>query len=96
MIQAVKTRKGTKAITSDRWHVVLSHFTTSGDAAVFVRTVHSEHDDRNGCVAEARRLSGTLGRDDATVPAAQRDAVFVCRPHYKSLERSRHRRPKKA
>jgi hypothetical protein len=95
VIQAVKTSKGTEAITSDRWHVVHSHFTKSGEKAVFVRTVHSEHDDRNGCVAAARLLCGTLSDDNSAVPVAHRDEVFVCRPHYKSLERSRHRRPKK-
>ncbi len=94
MIQAVKTKKGTKAITSDRWHVVHSRFQGTGGKLLFVRTVHSEHDDRGGCLEAARVLWGRLSSDGA-VPVAQRDEVFVCRPNYKSLERSRHRRPRK-
>ncbi len=94
MIQTVQTKKGTKAITSDRWHVVHSHFKGKGGKLLFVRTVHSEHDDRVGCLAEARVLWGRLCGDKEAAEA-ERDEVFVCRPNYKSLERSRHRRPKK-
>ncbi|MBX3462142.1 MAG: hypothetical protein KF830_03150 [Planctomycetes bacterium] len=95
MIQAVETTKGTKAITSDHWHVVHSRCTDNGGRVQFVRSVHSEHDARGACVEAAKRLWAILRADESARPAAQRDAVFVCRPNYKSLERSRHRRPRK-
>jgi hypothetical protein len=96
VIQAVQTKKGTKAITSDRWHVVHSRFRGTGGKTLFVRTVHSEHEDRGGCLEAARELCDKLSGGKDAVPDAERDEVFVCRPNYKSLERSRHRRPKKA
>jgi hypothetical protein len=96
MILAVETKKGTKAITSDHWHVVHSRRTDVGGKVQFVRTVHSEHDARGACLEAAKQLWQRLNETLAKLPAAQRDAVFVCRPNYKSLERSRHRRPRKA
>ena len=49
MINEVKTSKGSPAITSDRWHVVLSHFDETQQSRPFNRAIVSEHASRSAC-----------------------------------------------
>ena len=92
MISAVRTSKGSEAITSDRWHVVHSQFTSSKGKTFFIRLVHSEHLDRAECLAEAKQLLVTLVDKNGGIPAAERDEVFIRRPNYKTLKRAKHRK----
>jgi hypothetical protein len=94
VIREVLTKKGAPAITSDQWHVVHAHFTAGLRGAPFVRGISSEHAERSECVAAARQLRGSLHEQNAAVAAAERDQVFVRRPHFKSLKRARRRLPK--
>ena len=91
MITAAKTRKGSEAITSDRWHVVHSRFHEAGGDSTFGRSVSSEHDDRGSCVQAARALLERVRAEAGKVPAGQRDQVFVRRPGFKSLKTATHR-----
>jgi hypothetical protein len=90
MITAVKTRKGTDAITSDQWHVVHARF-LGGDERGFARSISSEHVDRGACVKAARALIARIRAEAGDVPADQRDQVFVRRPGFKSLKAANHR-----
>ncbi len=96
MIRSATTLKGSKAITSDQWHVVHSRFTVRGGRQSFVRAVSSEHPNRAECVQAARALRARLAAEHPGLPALERDEVLVRRPDFKSLERTRHRcrRPK--
>lgn len=91
MIREVLNSKGSHAITSDQWHVVLSHFTTVLKGPPFVRKVCSEHDDRAACVKAAKELRAKLAREGPNVPAEERDEVFVRKPNFKSLKLARRR-----
>lgn len=91
MITAVKTRKGTDAITSDHWHVVHSHFVGTGERRPFRRSIDSEHGDRTACVTAARALLAKLRAEAGTLPLHERDEVFVRRPGFKSLQVSTRR-----
>jgi hypothetical protein len=91
MIREVLNSKGTKAITSDCWHVVHSHFTVVKRGPAFKRGIHSEHGDRAACAKVARKLQAELALENANVPPEQRDEVFVCKPGYKSLKMARRR-----
>jgi hypothetical protein len=95
MIREVLTSKGVQAITSDKWHVVHSRFTAGNGRKAFVRAVFSEHTDRVECLKAAKALRVKLTSDNPDVPEAEQDEVFVRRPHYKSLERARHRKAKR-
>jgi hypothetical protein len=96
MISEVQTSKGSRAITSDGWHVVHGRCTREKGKTWFVRAVSSEHENREECVRAARALRRKLAADHADRPAAERDEVLVRRPNFKSLERARqrHARPK--
>lgn len=96
MIQDVVNSKGNKAISSDHWHVVLSHFTVVQGTRGFVRTVHSEHDTQTECVRAARALRRQLAEQGGTSPEAERDEVFVRRPKFKSLKACKNRRAEPA
>ena len=92
MIKEVVTSKGTAAITSDRWHVVLSRFTNAGRKQPFARGIDSEHADRSECLKAARALRARLAAEAGSVPEEERDEVFVRRPNFKSLKAARRRR----
>jgi hypothetical protein len=93
MIKEVVTSKGTPAITSDQWHVVHSRYADGRQERPFARAVHSEHASRSECVQAARALRRKLSAGSQSVPAAERDEVFVRRPNFKSLKLARVRRP---
>lgn len=91
MITAVKTRKGSDAITSDQWHVVHARFLGADGRCRFGRSVTSEHVDRGACVKAARALLARIRAEAGEVPPDQRDEVFVRRPGFKSLKTVNHR-----
>ncbi|MFY9345590.1 MAG: hypothetical protein WAT39_24075 [Planctomycetota bacterium] len=92
MITEVETSKGVPAITSDRWHVVHSRLLDRGGVRPYVRSIHSEHDDRQSCRQAAKDLRQKLAGEAGSVPEAERDEVFVRRPRFKSLKRAKARR----
>lgn len=94
MIHEVTNSKGHAAITSDHWHVVHSRLAAAGTAHPFVRSVHSEHDDRTACHAAACALRRSLRAASPNVPEIDRDEVFVRKPDFKSLKRAKSRRAK--
>ena len=89
MISTVDTRKGTAALTSDRWHVVHARFVGTQVRLPFVRSISSEHDTRESCVQAARALVARVRGDAGEQPAEQRDQVFVRRPGFKTLKNSK-------
>ena len=91
MIEDVLTSKGSPAITSDRWHVVRSHFTDAGEMKPYLREVVSEHPTRLDCRKAALTLRALLD-DQVRLTLHPRDEVFVLPPRYKSLKRSRQRK----
>jgi hypothetical protein len=91
MISTVETRKGTAAITSDRWHVVHARFTEGEAGLPFLRSITSEHEDRAACVKAARSLVARVRSEAPNVPLAERDQVFVRRPGFKSLRKAARR-----
>lgn len=93
MITEVRTAKGRSAITSDHWHVVHSRWTADAEDRPFVRSVHSEHEDRDTCRKAARELRAKLAQEAGRVPAHERDEVLVRRPNYRSLKRAKPRLP---
>jgi hypothetical protein len=94
MITEVLTSKGTAAITSDQWHVVLSRFTNARRSRPFSRCVDSEHPDRDGCRKAAKALRARMAAEAEGVPEAERSEVLVRPPHFKSLKAARRRRTK--
>ena len=96
MIKQVRTSKGAEAITSDQWHVVLSHFAGPQHERPFHRSIHSEHPDRARCLEAARSLRTELTAEAGTVAAGERDEVFVRRPGYKSLRTAKNRKQRSA
>jgi hypothetical protein len=91
MITTVETRKGTEAITSDRWHVVHARYLGENVRLPFRRSISSEHDDRSTCVEAARALLAKLREQAGGVPEAERDQVFVRRPGFKSVKQAKRR-----
>jgi hypothetical protein len=91
MISSVETRKGTEAITSDRWHVVHSRFVGESGGFPFRRSIASEHDDRASSVRAARSLVTRLRRESGALPIETRDQVFVRRPGFKSVKSAKRR-----
>jgi hypothetical protein len=89
MISTVETRKGTEAITSDRWHVVHSRFVGEPATLPFRRSISSEHDDRASGVRAARILVTRLRREAGALPIETRDQVFVRRPGFKSVKNAK-------
>ena len=96
MITAVKTRKGTDAITSDQWHVVHARFLGGDERGRFGRSISSEHVDRVACVKAARALVARIRAEAGDVPDDPRDQVFVRRPGFKSLKTANHRVKRRA
>lgn len=94
MIRETRTTGDSEAITSDQWHVVLSHFTEGGRPRPFARDVHSEHPDRATCLAAARALLKQVRAGAADTPLAERDEVFVRKPGFKSLKWAKSRSAK--
>lgn len=92
MIQEVKTSKGKSAITSDQWHVVHSRLVDVGAKRPYARVIHSEHGERTACQKAAKDLRVKIAREDAAVPAAERDEVFIRRPNFKTLKAAKCRR----
>ena len=92
MIQEVVTSKGAAAITSDQWHVVHSRLVDSKDPRPYLRGIHSEHADRVSCRKAALALRAKLLADNASLPEAERDEVFVRKPAFKTLKLARTRR----
>lgn len=89
MISDVQTSKGIPALTSDKWHVVHSRFTFPGARRPFLRSIHSEWDDRATCRVAAKKLRLQLAQGSAAVPESERDEVFVRRPNFKTLRLAR-------
>jgi len=90
MIKDTVTKKGTAAVTSDQWHVVLAHFTVDAKSELpFVRSIVSEHDDSKGCKLAAKELTASLEAGGKKIPAKKRDQVFARPPHFKSLKLAR-------
>jgi hypothetical protein len=94
MITAIRNSRGKAAITSDRWHIVHSRFTDGTLDHPYVRVILSEHDDPVDCRRELELVRNRIRAERGVVPVARRDAVYVRPPNYKSLTKSRHRRPK--
>ncbi len=86
MISEVLTEKGTPAVTSDQWHVVHSRFTFPGALRPFLRSIHSEWQDRPSCRNAAKALRARLNENDKGLPPAERDEVFVRKPNFKTLK----------
>jgi hypothetical protein len=91
MISTVETRKGTEAVTSDRWHVVHARHVGGRAKLPFLRSISSEHEDRGACVKAARKLIARVRSETPDVPVAERDQVFVRRPGFKSIKNSTRR-----
>ena len=91
MITEVQLESGATAITSDRWHLVHARYVFAGAKRPYLRSVHSEHNDRPACRVAARMLRQQLVTQEAGVAFDQRDEVFVRKPNFKSLKVSRSR-----
>jgi hypothetical protein len=91
MISTVETRKGTEAVTSDRWHVVHARHDGSQAKLPFVRSISSEHEDRAACVKAARKLVADVRSETPDVPLSERDQVFVRRPGFKTIKNATRR-----
>lgn len=97
MIHDVVTSKGVPAVTSDRWHVVLSQFNATTGERPFSRGIVSEHNDRIACQKAADALRDKLVREaGGAVPERQRVQVFARPPRYKSLKLAKHRRARES
>ncbi len=95
MIQELPNKKGTPAITSDRWHVV--HARWSGNPAGhprFERSIVSEHEDRVGAASASQAITSAFTTEMSLREPGRRDQVFVRRPNYKSLKLARRRESK--
>lgn len=95
MIEQTETRTKLAAITSDRWHVVHSQWSTTPNVQPFQRCIVSEHDDRSHAVEAARALALSLRGNADARPAEEHDQVFVRRPNFKSLAFARRRQRKR-
>ena len=91
MIQEVDTKKGAAAITSDQWYVVHSRLVDAHQKRPYVRGIHSEHADRLSCRKAALALRAKLLEDNASVPWAERDEVFIRKPKFKTLKQAKTR-----
>jgi hypothetical protein len=94
VITETSNRDGAPAITSDRWHLVHARFTRASRKRPFARGIVSEHADRAECLRAAREMRAKLAALAGTVPLAERDVVFARPPNFKSLQRSKARRPR--
>jgi|RhiMethySRZTD1v2_1073278.scaffolds.fasta_scaffold363087_2 hypothetical protein len=93
MITETRTSQGKAAITSDKWHVVHSHFKGGRKTAhPFARTIISEHANRADCDEAASRFRSTLP-DGAGAVVTEQDEVLVRPPNFKSLKSARRRKP---
>ena len=92
MIQEVVTKKGAAAITSDQWYIVVSRLVDNDQKRPYVRGIHSEHPDRVSCREAAKALKAKLRADSASVPADERDEVFIRKPRFKTLKQAKNRR----
>lgn len=92
MITEVVTSKGVAAITSDQWYVGQSHLVDLQRKRPYARAIHSEHPDRVSCAKAAKTLRVKVATEAVGVPEAERDEVFVCRPHFKLLKLAKSRR----
>jgi hypothetical protein len=87
MIQETRSSKRNPAITSDAWHVVHARWSGAGsDEPRFSRTIVSEHRERAGAIAAARKLVTALSTEMYDRPLEHRDQIFVRQPKYKSLK----------
>jgi len=95
VIREVQTDAGSAAITSDQWHIIHSRYVFDGAKRPYLRSVHSEYEDRTACRQAARALRQQLLAQETGVAIDQRDEVFVRKPNYKSLKisRSGHHKP---
>lgn len=91
MIQEVVTSKGAAAITSDQWYVVHSRLVDIREKRPYARGIHSEHADRPACRKAAQVLRAKLLEENAGVPAAERDEVFIRKPKFKTLKMAKTR-----
>jgi len=95
VISEVQTDSGGTAITSDHWHIVHARYVFDGATRPYLRSVHSEYEDRTACRHAARALRVHLIAQEKDVAPEKRDEVFVRKPNFKSLKiaRSGHQRP---
>ncbi len=96
MIQEVVNQKNSPAVTSDHWHVVHAKWAgTTPEDSRFVRSIVSEHENRDSAARAARGFVASLKPTIADRPASGRDQVFVRRPDFKSLKSTSKRVPKR-
>ncbi len=87
MIRETISRKNSPSITSDHWHVVHARLSVEPSTEPrFVRSIVSEHADRVGAVAAARKIVSSLAPEMASLPRDARDQIFVRRPRFNSLK----------
>lgn len=88
MTTETTNKKNLAAITSDQWHVVHAHTRTAVmDRRRFERTIVSEHASQKLAEASATAFRAKVKTEPAE--AAGKSAVFVRRPHYKTLKFSK-------
>lgn len=86
MISQTTSRTHRPALTSNRWHVVHARWSGAGeDGHRFVRTIVSEHEDRERATESARKLADRLGDEMRRRPRHERDQLFIRKPGFKSL-----------
>jgi hypothetical protein len=89
MIQETLSNKQRPALTSDRWHVVHARWSRNPSGrSTFLRSIVSEHEDRDAAVRGARELVERLAAEMAVRPLSERDQLFVRKPGFRSLKTS--------
>ena len=86
MIRETTSSKNVPALTSDHWHVVVARFSSEAAKKPFVRSIVSEHANRDLAVTAARSVVKELEPARSTKPVAQREQVFVRKPEFKTLK----------
>ena len=92
MITKTQTRRGTAALTSDRWHVLHARWLGDSTTVLFARSIVSEHDDHRTAVQSATTFLDSLAPQMERRAQATRDQVLIRRPSYKSLAVARRTR----
>jgi hypothetical protein len=86
MIREILTPNRHPAVTSDCWHVVHARWDgVARERPLFVRSIVSEHDDREHALAAARALRASNAPSMADRETTRRDQIYVRRPTYRSL-----------
>lgn len=97
MIQEVLNHKNHLVVTSDRWHVLRARWTKKkAGKPLYVRSITSEHDDRESASEAARDLAASFQTEMVGRQPETRDQALVRRPGFRSLKiapRTESRRP---